>query len=249
MQNNHSYNRWTWIVAALLALLLLWMLLVGHGSSATCCTAGDKPPAVATTAAVDRNFKFNASGSDFRSSGDSTNITWLSKTDALKFWLSKGGDWEADGSASAVALTGTVSNEDAKQQASKDASEFFGAEVGINNQLIVKTAEVGLTTAPSDKVYFATGSADFKEDQNVKLAPIINWLKSHETSKAILSGYADKRGSQTSNELLAKNRAKSVRTALTNAGIDESRMIMRKTSSIEDTDNLSEARHVDITIE
>ena len=71
----------------------------------------------------------------------------------------------------------------------------------------------------------------------------------HDTAKAVLSGYHDSRGNKAVNEELAKNRAKSVREMLKTAGIDETRIEMRKPESVDGGGDLAEARRVEVAVE
>ena len=59
-----------------------------------------------------------------------------------------GADWQASGNDHSVTLTGTVANEEAKTQAGKDAQAFFGENIAIDNQLVVKAADPVAAIAP-----------------------------------------------------------------------------------------------------
>ena len=81
MHNNQSsYNRWTWIVALLLALALLWMLFTGRVPSSACCVAP-----VEVAAPVAESFGFNASCKEFSHTGDAKAYAWVANSDPLKF--------------------------------------------------------------------------------------------------------------------------------------------------------------------
>ena len=68
-------------------------------------------------------------------------------------------------------------------------------------------------------------------------------------AKAVLSGYHDSRGNKEANKELAKNRAKSVAAALKAAGIEETRIEMRKPESVDGGGDLTEARRVEVSVE
>lgn len=257
MHNNQSsYNRWSWIVALILALILLWMLMTGRGPSSACCDSAAEPatvsetaPVVDTTSATEA-FGFTASASDFTSNGDSSQVSWFNQSDSLKALLSGGDDLQAQGDDKNVVLRGTVDSEATKTQKGADAQAFFGPAVTIDNQLVVKAAEVtAMAPPPGAKLYFDTGKTTLPGDADASLAPIIDWLKAHAESKAVLSGFHDPRGDQAFNEELAKNRAKAVREALKTAGIDESRIEMRKPESVDGGGDLAEARRVEVSVE
>ena len=84
MHNNQSsYNRWTWIVALLLALTLLWMLFTGRGPSSACCVA----PAMPAPAPVAESFGFKASCKEFSNTGDAKAYAWVANSESLKFTM------------------------------------------------------------------------------------------------------------------------------------------------------------------
>lgn len=256
MQNNQSScNRWSWIVALILALILLWMLLTGHGPSSTCCSPPTKvaipaeavmPPEAETGA-----FEFTATANDFNGNGDDANISWLNQADALKTLLSSGDALQAKGDDKNVVLTGTVDSDAIKQKIGTEAQAFFGSAVAVDNQILVKATEPAAVMPPPSaaKLYFDTGKTALPSDADATLAPIVKWLKSHDTAKAVLSGYHDSRGNKAVNEELAKNRAKSVREMLKTAGIDEARIEMRKPESVDGGGDLAEARRVEVAVE
>lgn len=269
MQNNQSsYSFWTWIVALVVALILLFMLLTGRGSSGGCCGAGvdglatDSMPAagvdtsneVTPIAPAAQSFSFSASASEFNNSGDGASIPWLSNADALKGLLASGGEeMSVQGDGKNVVLSGIVDTDASKQQKGADVQAFFGADVTVDNQLLVKAAAepVAAVTAPppAAKVFFDSGKTALASDADATLAPIIEWLNANANSKAVLSGYHDPRGNKARNEMLAKNRANAVSAALKLAGIDEARIEIRMPESLEGSGDLAEARRVEVSVE
>lgn len=258
MHNNQSsYNRWNWIVALILALILLWMLLTGRGPSSACCGAPVEASIPveevmpASPVAGKAAFEFTATANDFTGSGDGTMVSWLSKAEALKTLLSGGDALQAKGDDKNVILTGTVDSDAIKQQKGADAQAFFGPAVTVDNQILVKATEpvAVMPPPPVAKLYFDTGKTALPGGADATLAPIVEWLKVHDTTKAVLSGYHDPRGNKTVNEELAKNRAKSVREMLKVAGIDEARIEMRKPESVVAGGDLAEARRVEVSVE
>ena len=250
MHNDQSRNsRWEWIVPLILALILLWMLLTGNGPTSACCTQTTSEPVATTDAGVViEAFQFSASANAFTSSGDSTNVAWLAQSDKLKALLNS--DMKAEGDDKHVVLTGTVDSESIKQQKGSDTQSFFGAEVTIDNQLVVKIADsVTTTPPPAVKLYFESGKTNLSADASSNLAPIIDWLNSHSDAKAVLSGFHDSTGDLAYNLELAKNRAKMVAGALKVAGIDETRIEMRKPESVDGGSDLTEARRVEVSVE
>jgi outer membrane protein OmpA-like peptidoglycan-associated protein len=257
MHNNQSsYNRWSWIVALILALVLLLMLLTGRGPSSACCGASGEVAAPVEgampiePATVTEAFGFSATASDFTSNGDSTNVSWFSQSDALKAVLAGGDALQAQGDEKDVVLRGAVDTEAIREQKGADAQAFFGPNVTIDNQIMVKAAEpVAMAPPPAAKLYFDTGKTALQSDANATLTPIIEWLNANPASKAIISGFHDPRGNQKVNEDLAYNRAKAVHAALITAGIDVMRIELRKPESVDGGGDLNEARRVEVSVE
>jgi outer membrane protein OmpA-like peptidoglycan-associated protein len=259
-QYQASYKRWTWIIALILALILLWMLLTGRGPSSACCepsvgtpvstSTSTAAPSTEITPITDR-FSFTATQNEVTSSGDASNVTWLAQSDKLKAILS-GEDLHAQGDDKKVLLSGIVDSEEIKKQKGADAQAFFGSTITIDNQFVVKAIEspVAASSPPvAVKLYFSTGKSTLPEDASASLAAIIEWLKAHPESKAVLSGYHDPSGDKAFNQKLAKRRAESVEDALEAAGIDDDRIDKRKPESVDGGTDLAEARRVEVSIE
>jgi len=260
-QNQASYNRWTWIVALILAFILLWMLLTGRGPTSFCCNISASTPAEANIpvaepadlsidSPVNHHFSFTATQNEVTSTGDSSNIAWLGESEKLKMLLN-GEDLHAQGDDKKVLLSGMVDSEAIKVQKGVDAQVFFGSAVTIDNQLVIKAdSPVAASEPPAAvKLYFDIGKTTLPNDANTNLAAIIEWLKSHPEAKAVLSGYHDPSGNKASNEKLAKRRAESVEDALEAAGIDDDRIDKRKPQSVDGGADLAEARRVEVSIE
>ncbi len=250
MDNQSSYNRWSWIIAITLVLILLWMLLTGRGPSAACCatpaTIAPVEEVIPDAPAVTEACEFSASSSEFASNDSCANLTWLAKTDELKSYLT--GDLRAAGDDKSVVLTGSVDAESVKTQKGQEALAFFGPEVTIDNQITVKKAAEAMTTPPPPaKLYFDTGKTALPSDTEASLAPIIEWLNTNPDSKAVLSGFHDSRGNQKANEVLAYNRAKAAQAALIAGGIDVIRIEFVKPESVDGGDS-NEARRVEVSI-
>jgi outer membrane protein OmpA-like peptidoglycan-associated protein len=285
MHNNESdYQFWTWIVALILSIILLLMLSTGHGPNATCCfasseqtTLGDvTPDTTIVTSATE--FGFNASATDFAHTGDGSQLAWFQKTDVLKALLASGNGLQADGDSKRVTLSGSVETNALKTKVGADAQQFFGAEVLIDNQIVVKAADAStsaireapapsnvpsaveaspvvtepvatVSPPPAAKLYFRTASSTLPSKTNETIAPILDWLKTHPESKAVISGFHDSVGSPEKNVELAKKRALATLDALKSAGVEESRIIPRPPMSTDGGADLAEARRVEVSIE
>lgn len=243
------YTQWTWIVAIILALLLLWMLLTGRGPSASCCDASRVSPST-TELVPETPFSFNAKADAFYSQGDSSSVSWFGQVEPLTAWLANGNNLQLSGDAKEVTLTGTVDTNAEKDAKAAELQKLLGADVTINNNLTVPPSAI-VAPAPPEvaKLYFETGKSDLPVEASTSLEPTIEWLISHPESKAVISGYHDARGNYDSNQKLAKARAQSSMDALVAAGVDASRIEMRKPVETEGTGNEGEARRVEIAIE
>ena len=252
MHNNQSsYNRWTWIVALLLALALLWMMLTGRGPSSACCAAPVEAasPAMPAPAPVAESFGFNASCKEFSHTGGAKAYAWVANSESLKTLLCGGEELNASGDGKNVVLTGVVDSEAAKTKAGEDTQAFFGAGVVVDNQITVKAAEsVAVAAPPAAKIHFDTAKTNQPADSAVTLAPIVEWLKVNPNAKAIISGFYDPRGSIARNEQLAKARAKSTSEALVAAGIDASRIEIRQPADVDGGADLDEVRRVEVSV-
>lgn len=253
MHNNQSsYNRWTWIVALLLALALLWMLFTGHGPSSACCAAPVEAaaPAMPTPAPVAESFGFNASCKEFSNTSDAKAYAWVANSESLKALLCGGEELNASGDGKSVLLTGVVDSEATKTKIGEDAQAFFGTGVAVDNQITVKAAEpVAIVAPPAAKLHFDTAKTNQPADSAATLAPIVEWLKANPSAKAVISGFHDPRGSAAKNAQLAKARAKSTSEALVAAGIDVSRIETRKPADVNGGTDLDEARRVEVSVE
>lgn len=262
MENNQSsYTSWTWIVAFLLALVLLWMLITGRGPSAACChessaTVTETAPEDAPPAQKE-SFSFSATDSNFTNRGDTSNISWINDSEALKAILSTG--IIAEGDETLVVLSGSVNSEEEKAQKGLDAQTFFGPDITIDNQIMVIEPEPmvesaqavadPVTTPDKAKIYFDSGVHRLPIDGTAALEPIATWLNDNTEHTVAISGFHDPTGDYASNQRLAKKRAESVYNALVQLGISTDRIEMRKPEVTEGDGNLAEARRVEVSIE
>jgi K(+)-stimulated pyrophosphate-energized sodium pump len=98
------------------------------------------------------------------------------------------------------------------------------------------------------KLYFATGSAVVDDPSRAKLVGIIDHLKAHPGSMAVLSGFHDPTGNKAKNEELALNRARAVRAVLGTSGIQKERIEMAKPAETTGGGPEQEARRVEVSV-
>lgn len=77
----------------------------------------------------------------------------------------------------------------------------------------------------TENIFFAISKWDIRKEEAVKIERMIEFLKSHPEAKATITGHADAgTGNHTLNARYAERRAQSVAKAITDAGIDASRL-------------------------
>lgn len=251
-----SYSFWTWLIAVCLAIYLIWMWQHGRGPQAVAaCCHGDS-----ATVAATEPFQFSASAIEgYNASGDASAVAWSAKSQALLDWLKSGGhDWKVSGDTKTVTLTGTVDSEETKKIKGEEAQAFFGSDVTIDNQLLVKTAEAAeqpptLAVAPTPpnaaKIYFDTGVSALPAGSDQTLAAITEWVKNNPNAKVVISGFHDSRGNADFNHELAKKRAVSVSDLLVQVGVKAENIELRKPQNTEGDGSLDEARRVEVSVE
>jgi outer membrane protein OmpA-like peptidoglycan-associated protein len=98
------------------------------------------------------------------------------------------------------------------------------------------------------QIFFAVSQSTLSVDAQKSLAVVVDKMKANTTTKAFLSGYTDPTGNKIQNELLAKERAKSVRNFLRKAGINDERIEMLKPETLVGSSNTDVARRVEVTV-
>lgn len=107
-------------------------------------------------------------------------------------------------------------------------------------------AEEGALVA---KIYFALGQKELAGEATDALAPVLAALRARPGSKALLSGFHDESGGAAINAQVAAARAIAVRSALLDAGIDASRILLRRPAVTLGGGNADEARRVEVRIQ
>jgi outer membrane protein OmpA-like peptidoglycan-associated protein len=105
-----------------------------------------------------------------------------------------------------------------------------------------------LTGEIAGTLYFAVGQAELPPDASMAVDKIKQALAAAPTKKLVLSGFHDASGDPAKNVELAKNRAKAVRAALQAAGVDATRIALRKPESTTGSGSDQEARRVEVRL-
>ncbi len=251
--NWRAYDLWNLIIAILLAIAVLWFWMKNNGLTVPgCCVATVATPA-APAAVAAATAAWSADGKITLTGVVKDAATKKSIFDAAVAKYGAGNVIDQltvnANAASKVVLTGEVPTEAEKKARGNWAASIYGPSVTIDNQIVVRTPERAVGKPPTEKIYFLTSNTEMDQKGRDSVARIIAYLKTTPTAKAVISGFHDPRGDKAQNELLAKDRAKSVRDELRAAGIEEARIEMRKPQETTGSGDLAEARRVELSVE
>jgi outer membrane protein OmpA-like peptidoglycan-associated protein/uncharacterized protein YidB (DUF937 family) len=102
---------------------------------------------------------------------------------------------------------------------------------------------------PALTVYFESGKTDVAGDFVAKATALVQYLKDHEGTQVVISGFNDTSGDAAKNAELSKNRAKAVQAALVMDGVDEARTVLEKPAEASGTAATAAAsRRVDVRV-
>lgn len=97
-------------------------------------------------------------------------------------------------------------------------------------------------------LYFGTAESALPADAAAELDKVVQALAAAPARKVVLSGFHDETGDAAKNAELAKQRALSARDALVAAGVDKSRIQLRKPEVTTGTGTEQEARRVELRL-
>lgn len=102
---------------------------------------------------------------------------------------------------------------------------------------------------PALKVYFDTGKSEISPEFAERAQPLVEFLRAHGGSQAVVSGYSDPTGSAAANAVMSQQRAQAVSAALQAVGLAESSIVLQKPVDITGSgDTHAESRRVEVTI-
>ena len=102
--------------------------------------------------------------------------------------------------------------------------------------------------APVARIYYEPDQAWPSGEVGKKLAPVLARLKADRETKALVSGFHDRRGSVEKNAALANRRAQGVRRVLIREGIAADRIVLAKPQQTQGSGPDREARRVEVTV-
>lgn len=142
----------------------------------------------------------------------------------------------------------------------KAATTLVTQEVALPSEATVHADASATAQAASDaasvsveqgivKFYFASGKADLAAGASEALRDVVKGAQAGR--KVAISGFHDATGNAAQNAELAKQRALAVRAALTDAGVPESQIDLKKPEQIEGNaaGSDAEARRVEISLQ
>ncbi|MFT3721627.1 OmpA family protein [Pseudorhodoferax sp.] len=97
-------------------------------------------------------------------------------------------------------------------------------------------------------LYFGTAESALPPGAAAELDKVVQALAAAPGRKVVLSGFHDETGDPAKNAELAKQRALSVRAALVKAGVDRSRIMLRKPEITTGSGSDQEARRVEMRL-
>ena len=102
--------------------------------------------------------------------------------------------------------------------------------------------------APVARIYFEPDQAWPSGEVGPKLAPVLARLRAEPSTKALVSGFHDRRGSVEKNAALANRRAQGMRRVLIREGIAADRIVLAKPQQTQGSGPDREARRVEVTV-
>nr|WP_145548143.1 OmpA family protein [Variovorax boronicumulans] len=119
------------------------------------------------------------------------------------------------------------------------------AVVVVEEIVLIETPMAGDLAAT---LYFGTGESALPADAAPLIGAVAQALAAAPSRKVVLSGFHDETGDAARNAELAKQRALSVRAALLAAGVDKSRIALRKPEVATGSGSDQEARRVELRL-
>lgn len=125
---------------------------------------------------------------------------------------------------SAPASDAAAASAPASAPAAEASAPVAAADEPAGSAVVADTAH----DMPALKVYFDSGKTDVHGDFATKSTELVDYMKAHADTKAVISGFNDPTGDAAANAELSKNRAQAVQAALLAAGIPEDRTVLEK---------------------
>jgi outer membrane protein OmpA-like peptidoglycan-associated protein len=234
--------------ALLLAMLaLLWAIGFGPGASRT----ATPEPGVATRAAdvpagAARATAGAAPASPAAATGDASSANRTGGASAGATGGTPGGG--AAAATAAAASGGASTGASGASGASASGGEAAAGAGGPRANGGAAALPRPIPGAPVARLYFEPDQAWPSGEVGRRLAPVLARLKAEPDTRALVSGFHDRRGPVERNAALAQRRAQAVRRVLIREGIAADRIVLARPQQTQGSGNDREARRVEVTV-
>jgi outer membrane protein OmpA-like peptidoglycan-associated protein len=223
------------------ALLLLWGLGMGPGASRSA-----PPVAKDTPAALARDASGTATPGGVPGGSTAAGASTGAATKGAGASSAPSGSTTNGSGAAGVASSGSGA-----AGAASSGSGTPGAgngSVASGNGAAAASTPRPLPGAPVARLYFEPDQAWPSGEVGPRLAPVLARLKAEPDTKALVSGFHDRRGSAEQNAALAVRRAQVVRRVLIREGIAADRIVLARPQQTQGSGPDREARRVEVTV-
>lgn len=223
------------------ALLLLWGLGMGPGASRS-----EAPGAKDTPAALARDASGTATPGGVPGGPTAAGASTGAATKGAGASSAPSGSTTNGSGAAGVASSGSGA-----AGAASSGSGTPGAgngSVASGNGAAAASTPRPLPGAPVARLYFEPDQAWPSGEVGPRLAPVLARLKAEPDTKALVSGFHDRRGSAEQNAALAMRRAQVVRRVLIREGIAADRIELARPQQTQGSGSDREARRVEVTV-
>ena len=111
------------------------------------------------------------------------------------------------------------------------------------------TSEINPIGEALASIYFEPGNAELARDSGGAIQKVKEAMQTEADQIVLVSGFHDPSGDPEQNQLLARERALSAKAALLLAGVPEERIVLRRPEEIPGTEDMQEARRVDLRVQ
>ena len=167
--------------------------------------------------------------------------------------ITAGDDFNDPGAVASDDVDGTITVEKSGRVDTATAGEYTitytATDAAGNIATRARTVIVEKAPVPPDaRFYFKFDDAESPYDRDQTLPPVVDYLRSHGNSVAIVSGFHDSKGNYAYNQDLARRRAESVRRLMQTQGVAADRITTKVHGDATGSGSQKDARRVEVTI-
>ena len=167
--------------------------------------------------------------------------------------ITAGDDFNDPGAVASDDVDGTITVEKSGRVDTATAGEYTitytATDAAGNIATRARTVIVEKAPVPPDaRLYFKFDDAESPYDRDQTLPPVVDYLRSHGNSVAIVSGFHDSKGNYAYNQDLARRRAESVRRLMQTQGVAADRITTKVHGDATGSGSQKDARRVEVTI-